>query len=275
MNSKKRTRKNLKRYNKKKKVITRKKNNKKGGAMAMAKAQVQKMAGDDKCDLSIPFVNGLEKASYSSQKMLQKLEETDLLSKETQEFKTMFTNNMRNFCGRDDNTKYLKFCSNLFNCVKEPRLFYEVLNDIFDLDIKYNPKLKSLYNKKKKSIQQNLSLEDFLKEEKDSRAQAVSEFLVKVLFKTITDFELKHPPSDKDPTNNIFLKEKFKNLFTNINISTDFAKETAADLKKKIMDKETVIGDYYTAKILKGDEDQSLNENKDERSSNFILFVNY
>ena len=53
----------------------------------------------------------------------------------------------------------------------------------------------------------------------------------------------------------------------------NFKKETVEDLKKKLLDKETVIGDYYTASVFSSDDKQSLNENKDERSGNFIFIV--
>ena len=53
----------------------------------------------------------------------------------------------------------------------------------------------------------------------------------------------------------------------------DFKKETVANLKKKILDKETVIGDYYTASVFSSDDKQSLNENKDERGDTFIFLV--
>jgi hypothetical protein len=257
-----------KKYSKKKKI------NKRGGgqAIAAAKEQFQKITGDDKCDLTVPYVGNLEKVSYDPAKLMKKLEKTDLLEKEGPEFQTMFKKNMKKFCGNSKENKYLKFCSNLFNCVKEPRLFYEVLNDIFDLDINDSPKLENFYKKKKK-LTPDLSTDDFYKQQKELRCEAVSEFLVNVIFKTINDFESKNPSKDKNPTDNIFLKKKFETLFVNIQVSVNFKKETVEDLKKKLLDKETVIGDYYTASVFSSDDNQSLNENKDERSGNFIFIV--
>ena len=148
MKSKKR---NFKKY-RKKKIISKKRLNKRGGGQPAAAAaeQLQKIIGDDKCDLTVPYVGNLEKVSYDPAKLMKKLEKTDLLEKEGPEFQTMFKKNMKSFCASSKENKYLKFCSNLFNCVKEPRLFYEVLNDIFDLDIKDSPKLKNFYKQKKK-----------------------------------------------------------------------------------------------------------------------------
>jgi hypothetical protein len=270
MKSKKR---NIKKYSKK--IIISKKNiNKKGGgaAGAAAKEQLQKIIGDDKCDLTVPFINNLEKVSYGPEKLMKKLEKTDLLQKEGPEFQTMFKKNMKTFCASSKENKYLKFCSNLFNCVKDPRLFYEVLNDIFDLDISDSPKLKNFFKSKRK-INRNLTKEAFYIQEKESRAEAVSEFLIKVIFKTINDFEAKNPPKEKNPTDNIFLKKKFETLFINISIKVDFKTETVPDLKKKILDKENIIGDYYTAKVFSGDDKQSLNENKDKRGDTFLFLV--
>lgn len=270
MKSKKR---NTKKHSKKK-IITKKRHNKKGGGQPAAAAaeRFQQIIGDDKCDLTVPYVGKLEKTSYSPDKLMKKLEKTDFLEKENPQFQTMFKKNIKLFCASSKENKYLKFCSNLFNCIKEPRLFYEVLNDIFDLDIADSPKLKNFYKTKKK-INPDLVLDDFYKLEKETRAEAVAAFLINVLFKTINDFEAKNPPKNKNPTDNIYLKKKFEDLFNNISISVNFQTETIPDLKKKILDKETIIGDYYTAKVFSSDDKQSLNENKDERGGTFIFLV--
>ncbi len=270
MKSKKR---NTKKYSKKK-LITKKRYNKRGGGQPAAAAaeQFQKIIGDDKCNLTVPYVSNLEKTSYSPDKLMKKLEKTDLLEKEDPEFQNMFKKNVKGFCATSGENKYLKFCSNLFNCVKEPRLFYEVLNDIFDLDIGDSPKLKNFYKTKKK-LNPDLNKDDFYKQEKETRAEAVSAFLVNVVFKTINDFETKNPPKNKDPTDKIFLKPKFEDLFKNISISINFQTETIPNLKKKILDKETIIGDYYTARVFSSDDKQSLNENKDKRGDTFIFLV--
>ena len=42
--------------------------------------------------------------------LLKKIEETDLLKKENQEFKNLFKVNLTYFCGRKSDPKYLKFC---------------------------------------------------------------------------------------------------------------------------------------------------------------------
>ena len=83
----------------------------------------------------------------------------------------------------------------------------------------------------------------------------------------------KNPPKNKDPTDKIFLKPKFEDLFKNISISINFQTETIPNLKKKILDKETIIGDYYTARVFSSDDKQSLNENKDKRGDTFIFLV--
>ena len=114
--------------------------------------------------------------------MVEKLIVVDIAPKVySPDFKNIFKKHMKTFCGSSRETKYLKFCSNLFNCVKAPRLFYEVMNDIFDLDMGDAPKLKKIYDKKKKNNPE-LTKEAFYKEEKESRAEGVSNFVVKVLF---------------------------------------------------------------------------------------------
>jgi hypothetical protein len=246
---------------------------KKGGGMGtLAKKQLQTMTGDDTCDLSIPYLSTLEKTSYDTKKMLKKIEETDLLKKENQEFKNIFKVNLTYFCGRKTDTKYLKFCSNLLNCVKEPRLFYEVLNDAFDLDISSSPKLKALY-KKQLQINKSLTKEDFYKEEKEQRILAISNFLVRVLFKSINDFEKKFQPNNKSPSDTIFLKEKFLDLFKDINLRINIKTIDVDELKEQLMKKETAISDYYTSRVFSKDDLQSINENKDERKPTFIFIV--
>lgn len=261
--------KNIKNISKKSKKIS----NKKGGGLGtLAKKQLQTMTGDDTCDLSIPYLSTLEKTSYDTKKLLKKIEETDLLKKENKEFKNLFKVNLTYFCGRKTDTKYLKFCSNLLNCVKEPRLFYEVLNDAFDLDISFSPKLKALY-KKQLQINKSLTKEDFYKEEKEQRILAISNFLVRVLFKSINDFEKKYPPNNKSPSDTIFLKNKFLDLFKDINLSINIKTINVDELKEKLMKKEIAISDYYTSRVFSKDDLQSINENKDERSPTFIFIV--
>ena len=264
----------------KKKFISKKRKNykqkytKKGGAglADMAKTQLNKIVGNDKCDLSVDYISGLEKTSYSPQKMLGKLEKTELLEKENPPFKKLFKKNMTSFCGSSKENRYLKFCSNLFNCVKTPKLFYEVMNDIFDLDIKDSPKLKNLYEKKKK-ITPTFDEEQFYNEEKGFRSESVSLFFVNVIFKTINEYEEKYPPKNKSPIEAIFLKQKFLDMFKNFGMDIKIKTETIETFKSKILDKETAISDYYTARVLKSDDKQNLNENKDDRSSSFIFIL--
>ena len=65
-----------------------------------------------------------------------------------------------------------------------------------------------------------MTQDDFYKQEKETRAEAVAELhKLKTVFKTINDFEAKHPPKNKDPTDKIFLKKKLEDLFKNMEIT--------------------------------------------------------
>lgn len=249
--------------------------NKIGGAGAMIQQQLKKIQGtdSDKCDLSKSYLNDTEKTFFSSNKMLNKIDKSDLLNKENDEFKTIFKRNMKVVCGDSNQNKYLKFCSNLLNCIKEPRFFYEVLNDIFDLDIKDTPKLRDLYKRQSK-ISKDLTLEDFYKQEKESRAHSISLFLTKVLFKTINQYEEKYPPTELNPANTILLKPRFEKLFTELKITVDFKNETTENLTKKILDKQDVIQDYYMDKLFSADLEESDRANKaHDGGASFILII--
>ena len=272
INSKKNT-KNIK--NTKNKIKTKSKKNKTGGAAAMINQQKKKIMGNDndRCDLSKPYLNDVEKAFFSPNKLFNKIDNSDLLTKEKEEFKKIFKINMRGFCSDTKSNQYLKFCSNLFNCIKEPKLFYEVLNDIFDLEIKDAPKLKDLY-KRKKQITKDLTLEDFYKQETKERARSISLFLIKVLFKTINQYEAKHPPEKINPTHTILLKSRFEILFSDIKILIDFKNETTENLTKKILDKKDIIQDYYTNKLFSSDLEESDRANKEhDGGASFILII--
>lgn len=260
----KKTKKNIKKLNKK--------NSMKGGAGAMLKQNLKKAAGDDTCDLSIDYLNQLEKTSYKPEKLMKRAEESEFLRKENPGFKKMFSINLKTFCASSVGNRYLKFCSNLFSCLKEPILVYEVLNDIFDLNIKNQPKLKALYNQKKK-LTAGLTVDDFYDIEKKTRSETTAMFFVKVLFKTINQYELKHPPKDKSPTDSIFLKEKIIIVFKNVGIDIDIKNETVEKLKEKILGSESAISDYYSSRIFSTSDEQGVRELKDKKSGSFIFLV--
>lgn len=258
-------------YLSKKKRMSKKKNLN-GGAMAMATEQLKKIGGTDRCDISVDYIKGLEKALYSPDKLIKKLETSEFLAEENKEFKVLFKKNLKLFCGTSTANKYLKFCSNLFNCIKAPRLFYEVMNDIFDLDISSQPKLKTLF-KQKQILSPTMTQDDFFKEEKNTRAEAVASFFVKVVFKTFIDFEKRHPPTKKTPADNIFMKDKLLSMFNDIGININVPSEDVETLKEKILSKESAITDNYMARVFKEDDQQNLNENKDKRNPTFIFLV--
>ena len=204
--------------------------------------------------------------------MLEKLKTTNLLSKENPQFKKLFTKHMTSFCGASKDNRYLKFCSNLLNCVKTPVLFYEVMNSIFDLDIEESSKLKLLYKNKKKLVT-GLKEADFYNEEKQSRAQSISLFFINVIFKTINKYEEKYPPKNKSLIEAVFLKPKFLDMFKNLGMDINIKTETSETLSSKILGKEDAITDYYMAKVLKPENTQNINENKDDRSGSFIFII--
>ena len=259
------TKKNIKKKNNKKKSM-------KGGAGAMMQQAIKTTAGDDTCDLSLDYSNLLEKSSYIPEKMLKKAEGSEFLRKENPQFKKMFSVNLRAFCGSSKGNRYLKFCTNIFSCIKEPILLYEVLNDIFDLNIKKQPKLKALFKKKQNFIA-GLSIDDFYKKEKEDRAETMAMFLVKALFRTINQYEQIHPPTNKSPTETIFLKEKILLVFENVGLNIDIKKESVEDLKQKILKQEGAITDYYSSRIFSTDDEQGIREMKDKKNGSFIFIV--
>ena len=259
------TKKNIKEKNNKKNTM-------KGGAYAMIKQNFKKITGDDICDLSLDYLSQLEKTAYSPNKMLKKADESEFLIKEDQGFKKNISINLKTFCGSSKGNRYLKFCSNLFSCLKEPILIYEVLNDIFDLNIKKNPKLKSLYNQKKK-FKAGLTINEFYETEKKSRSETIAMFLVKVLFKSINEYELKHPPKYKSPTDSIFLKENIILVLKNVGINVNIKTEKVDQLKEKILNNESSIIDYYMTRLSSITDEQSVRELKEKKSSSFLFIV--
>lgn len=244
-----------------------KKKSMKGGAGSMMQQTLKTAFGDDTCNLSLDYLIEQEKYSYNPNKMLKKAIKSDFLIKENPAFKKLFIINLRTFCGSSRENKYLKFCSNLFSCIKEPILLYEVLNDIFDLDIDKQPELKTLFKNT------GLTLEDFYENEKKSRTETMAMFLVKVLFKTINKYELKHPPKNKSPTNNIYLKEKILLVLKNVGLDVDIKTETVEKLKEKILSKELAINDYYSSRLFSDDYEQGVKKLKEEKSDSYILIV--
>ena len=175
---------------------------------------------------------------------------------------------MNNFFAENNKSEYLKFCTNLFGCIKEPNIFYEVLNDVIDVSVKY-PKIKELFDKKKKE-KPYIEEGEFINEHKKERAKGMASFMVEALFKSINEYEKKH--GENAPNHTVNLKNDFKQLFSDLKINIDYKSETVDSLTNKIIDKENVIKDYYDSKLL-SDDSESINENKDKRSPTFLIFI--
>ena len=143
-----------------------------GGGMGMGMgmgAQVAegalKAAGvADRCNLAVDYFGKMEQGLYSEKKLMDKVKKLEFIKEEPKLFTKIFTAKLKAFCVTRESRKYLKFCSNLLNCLKGPSRFYEVLNDMFDVDEKA-PLIKQLY-KSKTSLDKNLKIDSFTKDEK-------------------------------------------------------------------------------------------------------------
>ena len=248
-----------------------------GGGMGMGMgAQVTEGALQaaglaERCNLAVDYYGKMEQGLYSEQKLMEKVKKLEFIKEEPKLFTTLFTKKLKTFCVTKNSKRYLKFCSNLLNCLKGPSKFFEILNDMFDLDPKA-PLIKQMY-KTKKSVDSTLTNEKFIENEKNLRVETVAKFLVEVVFSAIIDYEKKHPPEKKVPIHALFLKDKLLELFKKINIEFDLKKITSDELTQIFKDKEIAIIDFYSSRSDESMETQDSIENKDERFPTFIAIV--
>jgi hypothetical protein len=251
-----------------------KKNIKGGGTGlgAMVSEGIQKATGQaERCNLAIDFYGKIETSMYTDAKLMEKIKKLEFIKNEPKLFKDIFTKKLKKFCIDTESKRYLKFCSNLLNCMKGPKLFYEILNDMYGVD-KTFPLIKQLYKTKYK-IDPSLTMDSFIKEEKTLRITTMAKFLIDVIFSSIKEYEKKHPPEKKIPIHALFLTDKLKELFKKISIDITFKDITEDKLTNIFVEKETAIVDYYQSRIMGDLSTQDSTENKDERSSAFIGIV--
>jgi hypothetical protein len=240
-----------------------------GGALkAIAKAAGQ----NEKCNLAIDPYSKNESKLYSGKKLEKKLKKLPFIKAEQQLFQDRFKENLNAICVKEETGKYLKFCSNLLNCMKAPNKFYEVLHDVFNIDEK-QPLTKQLYDNKKKLVP-GLSMNKFIEDEKKARIKAMAKFMVDVIFKSIIEYERKHPPEKKNPQHVLGLKTKLDKLFKDLNMDFDLKKINEQDLIKVLNEKEVSIIDYYQARTSAGTEKIDTISNKDKRTPTFLkIFI--
>ncbi len=241
-----------------------------GGGLAgvMQKGFMKATGQNEKCNLAVDPYSKLESKLYSSKKLNSKLPKLPFIKSEPDLFKQLFTKNLNEYCVNKEDKRYLKFCSNLLNCLKSPSKFYEVLYDTYNVDEK-QPLTKQLYNNKKK-INSALTMEKFIEAEKRLRLRTMAGFMVEVIFQSIIQYEKKHPPEKKIPQHALVFKDKLIGFFKDINMEFDLKKVTQENLIKLLKDKEVSIMDYYTSRTSAGTEAISTVSNKDKRTPTFL-----
>ena len=241
-----------------------------GGGLAgvMQKGFMKATGQNEKCNLAVDPYSLLESKLYNRKKLNKKVEKLQFIKSEPELFKKLFTQNLNSYCVELSGKRYLKFCSNLLNCLKAPSKFYEVLYDTFNVDEK-QPLTKQLYNNKKK-LNSSLTMEKFIEGEKKLRLQAMAGFMIEVIFKSIIQYERKHPPEKKIPQHALVFKDKLTGFFKDINMDFDLKKISQGNLEKLLLDKEVSIMDYYTSRTSAGTESISTVDNKDKRTPTFL-----
>ena len=225
----------------------------------------------EKCNLAIDFTGNLESKLYSPQKLSRTLLKLKFTKNEPELFKKFFNANASEFCVKLDSKRHLKFCSNLFNCLKNAQKFYEVLYDIFNITDK-QPLTKQLYENKKKQ-DKSLTMEKFLKDEKKLRIKTMSAFVVDVIFKSVKQYERKHPPKTAPPDKKLVFKEKFIKFFENIGFEIKEMKIDKNEFEKLLIDKEVSIVDYYLTRTSPDDASTSTVSNQDKRAPTFLKLL--
>merc|ERR1712070_813875 len=94
--------------------------------------------------------------------------------------------------------------------------------------------------------------------------------MVNVIFKSIVEYEKKHPPEKKNPQHALGLKKKLEKLFKDLNMDFDLKKINESDLIKILNEKEVSIIDYYQARVSGGTEQIDTISNKDKRTPTFL-----
>lgn len=239
------------------------------GQMAKRKLDIN----SEKCELMVKSVNKFaDKSLYTEAKLLKKLESVEFIKHEPQGFKEMFSRNLKSFCVTEKNGYHLKFCYNLVSCLKRPHLFFEMLNDLVSVDEK-NDFVKKLYNQKKSAGEQ-IDIVDLLEEEKTERCKAMADFLINVVFKSINEYEKKHPPNNKkSDKHKIFIKDKLEDLFRRMMLDIDIRSVDNNYLADQLKNKTQLIKDFALTRDLTVEDTADIIKNKDKRSSMFIGLV--
>tara|TARA_B100001057_G_scaffold499366_1_gene609733 strand:+ start:597 stop:1550 length:954 start_codon:yes stop_codon:yes gene_type:complete len=239
------------------------------GQMAKRKLDIK----PEKCELMVKSVNKFaDKSLYTEKKLMKKLESVEFIKYEPQGFKEMFSRNLKAFCVTEKNGYHLKFCYNLVSCLKRSHLFFEMLNDLVSVDEK-NDFVKKLYNQKKKAGEQ-VDMADLVEEEKTERCKAMADFLINVVFKSINEYQKKHPPnSKKSDKNKIYIKNKLEDLFRRMMLDIDIKSVDNDALANELKNKTQIIKDFARTRDLTVEDTADIIKNKDKRSSMFIGLV--
>ena len=116
-------------------------------------------------------------------------------------------------------------------------------------------------------------MEKFLKDEKKLRIKTMSAFVVDVIFKSVKQYERKHPPKTAPPDKKLVFKEKFIKFFENIGFEIKEMKIDKNEFEKLLIDKEVSIVDYYLTRTSPDDASTSTVSNQDKRAPTFLKLL--
>ena len=285
----------------------------KGPLMHGGMMQAINNAATTKCDFDLSYSKTTrEIMGWTKQNLMKKVPTSDFLKIENKKFTDIFKKNLENFCVKNQNQKYIKFCVNFLSCANKPEKMYDLLYRMYvfkgtlkakpekstekdtdkkdkdDSDMvnfggtkyKLTPTLKALYKKRQNELilespvdAMNYTADDFIKYYEAENIKNVSKFIINVIKKSIVSYEkTKKPPPGEK--SEIVMKDKLQKLFTSLfGEKFEFDKITQEKMEEIFTKNKDTIEQYTDNRLMKTVSQELVDDDKEVKKSPFYMFV--
>ena len=282
----------------------------KGPLMQGGMMQAINNAATTKCDFDLKYNKvSANILGWTKQNLMKKVPTSDFLKIENKKFIDIFKRNLENFCVKNQNQKYIKFCVNFLSCANKPEKMYDLLYRMYvfkgtlkakpetdkdkDKDkedsymvtfngtkYKLTPALKALYNKRKGDLSLESSdaankytADQFIKYYEAENIKNVSKFIINVIKKSIVSYEKTKKPTPGE-TSEIVMKDKLQKLFTSLfGEKFEFDKITQEKMEEIFTKNKDTIEEYTDNRLMKTVSQELVDDDKEVKKSPFYMFV--